>query len=132
MADRSGPLPGPLVRGARRFAQWRRKRTTRSIPEELWSLATRLGAEHGVSRTCRALNVPYYDLRKRVGAARSSSRERFAPAAFVELLASPVTSAAEQVVEFENASGAKMRVQARGGSTLDLVALSRLFLEQGP
>ncbi|MCI0456247.1 MAG: hypothetical protein L0Z62_04605 [Gemmataceae bacterium] len=131
MSNRSGPLPVPLVRGARRFAQWRRKRTTRSIPEELWSLATRLGAEHGVSRTCRALKVQYYDLRKRVVAARTSSRERSAPSAFVELLASPVTSAAEQVVELENAFGAKMRIQTRGGSTLDLAALSRLFLEQG-
>lgn len=131
MSKTARPLPAPLARGARRFAQWRRKRTTPFIPEQLWSLATRLGVEHGVSRTSRALGVQYYDLQKRVEAASTSSSEKAAPAAFVEVLASPATSPAEHVVELEHVSGAKMRIQARGGSAPDLAALSRLFLEHG-
>ena len=130
MTNTARRLPPPLVRGARRFTHWRRRRTTRSIPAELWGLATRLGAEHGVSRTSRALGVPYYDLRKRVEAAAPSSRVRSEPPAFVELLTTPAKSPAEHVVELENASGAKMRIQTRGGSTPDLAALARLFLEQ--
>jgi hypothetical protein len=124
------PLPAPLARGARRFAQWRRKRTTRSIPKQLWSLATRLGAQHGVSRTSRALGVQYYDLKKRVEAAGTSPSAKGATPAFVEFLTSPSPSPAEYVVEFENASGAKMRIQTMGGRTPDVAALSRLFLEQ--
>jgi len=131
MAKPIRPLPAPLAEGARRFAQWRRKRTSRTIPEELWSLATRLGVEHGVSRTCRALGVHYYDLRKRVEAAGgTSSAETAAAPAFVELLPSPSGAAMEHVVELENASGAKMRIHTKGGSPPDVVALSRLFLEQ--
>jgi len=37
---------------------------------------------------------------------------------------------AECLVEFEHASGAKMRIQVMGGSLPDLAALSRLFLKQ--
>ena len=125
------PLPAPLARGARRFAQWRKKRTTQSIPEQLWSLATRLGTEHGVSRASRALGVQYPALKKRVEAAAMSSREKSAPPAFMEILTSPGRPAAEHVVEFESASGAKMRIETRGGSPPDLAALSLLFLEQG-
>ena len=132
MAKTVDPLPAPLLRAARRFAEWRRKRTTRRIPEELWSVAARLGAAHGVSRTSRVLGVYYPDLKKRVAAAGKSSRERSTPPAFVELLSSPVMSPAEHVVELEHASGAKMRIQMRGGSPPDVVALSRLFLEQAP
>jgi hypothetical protein len=128
MAKSLRPLPAPLAQGARRFAQWRRNRTTRRIPEELWSLAAGLGAEHGLSQTCRALGVHYYDLRKRVEA--SGPRGESARPAFLELLASPAMASSEHVIELESPSGAKLRIQVKGGSTLDLTGLSRLFLEQ--
>lgn len=124
------PQPAPLARAARRFSQWREERTTRSIPDPLWSLATRLGAEHGVSRTCRALGVHYTALKKRVEAAGPSSREKTARPAFVEVLTASTSRPAECLVEFEHASGAKMRIQVMGGSLPDLAALSRLFLKQ--
>jgi hypothetical protein len=130
MPKTARPLPAPLARGARRFAQWRRKRTTRSIPNQLWSLASRLGAQHGVSRTSRALGVEYYELKKRVEAAGTSSSWKAASPAFVEIPTSPPRSPSECLVEFEDASGAKMRIQVMGGSTPDLAALLRLFLEQ--
>ena len=130
MAKTARSVPAPLVEGARRFAQWRRRRRTRRIPEELCSVAARLGAEHGVSRTARALGVYYYGLRKRIDASGASPREKGAAPAFVEVLASPAPSASEHVVEIESACGNKMRIQTRGGSAPDLAALSRLFLEQ--
>ncbi len=124
------PVPAPLARAARRFAQWREHRTTRATPEPLWSLATRLGAEHGVSRTARALGVHFTELKKRVEASRQSSSEKTAPPAFVEVLTAPPRCPAECVVELEDGSGAKMRIQVSGGSLPDLAALSRLFLER--
>jgi hypothetical protein len=130
MARTARLLPAPLFRGAQRFARWRGKRTTHSIPAPLWTLATRLGVEHGVSRASRALGVAYHALRKRVEAATSSPpRRQVSPSAFVELLPPVSRPAAEHVVELVDASGTRMRIETRDGSTLDLVALSRLFLE---
>ena len=123
-------LPAALARGARCFARWRDQRTTHRIPEQLWSLAARLGAEHGVSRTCRALGVEYHGLKRRVEAAGESSSGQVARQAFVEIVSSPGAWSAEHVVELESASGLKMRIQTRGGSTPDLAALWRLFLER--
>ncbi len=130
MPKTARPLPASLARGACRFSQWRRKRTTRSIPNQLWSLATRLGVEHGVSRTSRALGVEYYELKRRVEAVRTSWSGKAASPAFVEVVTSPPRSPSECLVEFEDASGAKMRIQVMGGSTPDLGALLRLVLEQ--
>ena len=131
------PLPAPLARGAHRFAQWREKRSTRAIPAPLWSLATRLGVQHGVSLTSRVLSVPYHGLKRRVEAAGASfsrslarTRKTAAPTTFVELLPSPTSPGPECLVGFENACGAKMRIQVTGESRPDLAALSRLFLEQ--
>ena len=130
------PVPAPLARGAHRFAQWREKRSTRAIPARLWSLATRLGVQHGVSRTSRVLSVPYHGLKRRVEAAGASSsrwlartRKTAAPT-FVELLPSPTSPVPECLVELENACGAKMRIRVTGESRPELAALSRLFLEQ--
>jgi hypothetical protein len=75
------------------------------------------------------LGVYYPALKKRIEASGRSPRERGAAPAFVELLASAAPRASEHVLEIESASGSKLRIQTRGGSTPDLAALSRLFLE---
>ena len=130
------PIAAPLARGAHRFAQWRENRMTRAIPAPLWSLATRLGVQHGVSRTSRVLKVPYHGLKRRVEAAGASPsrslarRTKTAAPTFVEILPSPTSPSPECLVEFENACGSKMRIHAKGGNTPDLPALARLFLER--
>jgi hypothetical protein len=131
MAKATSPLPAALAKAARRFDSWRRSRTTRRIPEELWSLAAELGARYGVSRTSRALRVGYYDLEKRIA---SSSRGRRDLAeetpAFVEILTAPSSALPlECIVEFERAAGDRMRIEMKGARTSDLAELSRLFLE---
>jgi hypothetical protein len=83
-----------------------------------------------VSRTSRALGVEYYELKRRVEAARTSCSGKAASPAFVEVVTSPPRSPSECLVEFEDASGAKMRIQVMGGSTPDLGVLLRVFLEQ--
>ena len=131
MPKGAGGLPGPLASGARRFERWRRSRTARRIPAELWSLAADLGTRFGVSRTARALRVGYYALKERVDAAAAlEADEAEASPAFVEILTAPSTVTSECLVEFESADGAKMRIQVKGPSTPDLAELSRLFLER--
>ena len=130
MAKSTSTLPRTLANAARRFDSWRETRTTRRIPAKLWSLATDLGIRFGVSCTARALRVDYYALKKRIDAAPTrGADEADASAAFVEILTEPSVTPSECVVEFENARGAKMRIEARGATTLDLAQLSRLFLE---
>jgi len=131
MSKLASPLPTPLSRAAQRFEEWRRNRTTHGIPAELWSLAADLGARYGVSRTARALRVQYYALKKRIdnAAATSETDVTVTPPAFLEILTAPTATASECLVEFESPSGAKMRIQVKSASILNLAELSRLFLE---
>lgn len=129
MPRHASPLPAALVRAAQRFDEWRSRRTTRSIPAELWDLAAGLASRYGVSRTARALRVQYYDLRKRVAAP--------APVAagprtdFVEIVTAAPPVPSEVVVEIDHASGSRMRVRLPRADATVLGELSRAFLGVG-
>lgn len=110
-----------LVEGRRRLDAWRQTRKTRAMPEDLWALAARLGARHGVSPTARALGLRYGALRARVDAAR-----RPAPPRFVEVGPAPPGPACR--VELEDGHGARMRVDLAPEAWPVLEALGRLFL----
>lgn len=124
-------VPAELARAAARWAQWRRTRELGArIPESLWKLALELAARHGVSRTAIALRVDYYALKKRLDAQTPPRRVGSGAApAFVELTPPSLTTAGGCVIEFENVSGAKMRIELRGSQVPDLAALSRSFWE---
>jgi len=132
MAQSRATLPVPLVKAARRFERWRAERTTRRrTPEELWALATRLGAEYGVSPTARALRVHAHTLKQRVEAARPAERETPASApTFVEIQTMPDAPGGQGGcrVVFESVAGEKMRVELLGAHAADLSTLTRLFL----
>ena len=123
-------LPAPVTRAVWRFERWRAKRTTRRIPEELWALATDLGARYGVNRTSRALHVHYDALKKRVEAAAQPDTKDGVPAAFVEFRSAPPRTEQSGAgrVEFEKSSGEKMVVQLGSACHADLTELARLFL----
>lgn len=123
-------LPPDLTRGAARFAQWRQSRIPGTrIPEPLWNQAVELAGRYGVSRTAKALRVGFHELQKRVARQANPDKEiPTATTAFVELPAAPVVG--ECRIEWENASGAKMRVELKG-SWPDLIALSRSFWDAG-
>ena len=125
MAGRKrGEIPPSLARGCDRFDAWRRVRKPRArIPDRLWALAVRLAQEHGLSRTASALKVDYYSLKKRVESKDSDSVSN--SRGFVEV--SPLSPAGECVIEFEDGSGASLRVHLRGCDVPDLVALGRSF-----
>jgi hypothetical protein len=123
---RRGEIPASLARGRERFEAWRRDRTPGArIPDRLWALAVKLADAHGLSRTASALKLDYYSLKKRLEASNSDSISM--PPTFVEV--SPPSSAAsgECVIEFEDGSGASLRVHLRGCETPDLAALVRCF-----
>lgn len=58
-----------------KFAQWRRNRRRRPIPEDLWAAAIGLLDTHGVSEVCRALGVNHSRFNE-VRARRSKEADR--------------------------------------------------------
>lgn len=128
------PLPLALTQAARRFEQWRRRRSTREIPGELWSLAAELAGRYGVSRTARSLGLSYPGLKQRVEGATEERASAAPPApaepcGFLELLAGSLGPKAQWVVELEDAGGVKLRIQVTGGSPAEVAAVGRLLLE---
>ena len=106
--SKSSLLPARLARGRERFETWRKKhKGYHRLPESLWSAAVKLAGVYGVSRTAHALRLEYGGLKKRMAATASDSSA--APAAFVQLLGSELTTATECVIECEDAHGSAFR-----------------------
>ena len=117
-------VPLSLSRLERRFAAWRGKRVPgQRIPKSLWKSAAEMAAEYGVGHTAALLKLDYYALKKRVADANTAS----APTTFIELPPGPLAALNECLIEWEDVAGARMRVQLKGHSTPDLLALSRGF-----
>lgn len=121
------PTPAELVEAERRFGDWRSGQKPKArIPGPLWDLAVKLAGKHGIHRTASVLKLSYPSLKKKLKlSAESAAREQ--DATFVEMLAPQASATGECVIDFEDGSGAKMRVHLRGVETPDLAALSRSF-----
>jgi hypothetical protein len=125
MAKSTRTVPRPLVRASQRFENWRKRGPRRrKIPDGLWDLARTLAESYGVNPTARALRLDYYDLKRRVEAARPSGPpDPETGATFVEVLP---RLGGECVVEIEDRRGAKMTIRHPG--PVDVVALTKSFL----
>ena len=130
---KTADLPAKIETTRRRFEQWRqRRKVSTPIPESLWAAAVKVAGRYGISRTARALGVGYYALKDRVEKETSASTAYSPPgneATFVELAVPSPAGRGECLLEWEDASGAKMRVHLQGVAAPDLVALSRSFWE---
>ncbi len=127
-------LPAGLKRARQRFEDWRRTREGRPrIPESLWTIAVKAAGQFGLQRTSRALHLDYMALKRHVEthAARDSSRETVAPD-FLELVTAGSPSGSECVLEFEDPSGTRVRIELKGIALPDLIALTRSLRIGGP
>ena len=125
-------LPGDLENALRRFEQWRQVRKAPTpIPESLWSAAVALAGKYGISRTAKVLRVAYYSLQERVERATAAPGGTVTakPPTFLEVAVPARLTTGECLLEWEDGSGAKMRVHLQGLAVPDLVALSRSFWE---
>ena len=121
-----GQLPPDLVRAQHQFQAWREQRKPGCrIPLSLWGTAVRLAKAHGVSRTAAVLHLDYYRLKNRAAADAASEPQPSGPA-FVEL-SPPALVTRQCQFEFDNGSGATMRVQLVGYDAADIEALARGF-----
>jgi hypothetical protein len=129
-------LPAGLEAVRRKFERWRATREGRaSIPDRLWASAALAAAKWGISRTAGALRVNSSRLKQHLGtqaAAVSGGAEAADKAHFVELPPFTPNGSCECLLELEDGSGAKMRIQFRSTAAPDLAAIGRSFWNRQP
>ena len=138
MANEIPNISADMQRLYKRFERWRSAHTGRlPIPERLWTAAAELAREHGVFPTAKALHLEYGKLKDRAEALGQEKkvvrkmrsaipRHAVSTAAptFMELITPRSGSAASAVVELEGPRG-RMKIELKGITTAELVALSR-------
>jgi hypothetical protein len=125
--------PVALERLRQRFDQWRSAHRARSrLPEPLWRSAVRMAGRYGLNRTAKTLRLDYYVLKKHIeqDGVVTGDLPTKESAAFVELTPSPFVGVCDCTLDFENAGGAKMRMQVKSSAVPDLAAISRSFWDQ--
>jgi hypothetical protein len=126
MSHEKTAIPDDLRQLSQRLEEWRKAHRPRTrLPETIWTAAIELAQRHGVHRTAKVLRMDYMQLKRRLSTATHTQQP--APAAFLELLASPATGPTECVVELESARG-RMRV-AMKGVPLDWASLLHAWRE---
>jgi hypothetical protein len=127
MAERAGEA-GDLEAARTRFEQWRSNRSRKSpIPDELWTVAINAARQQGVNQTAQQLRLDGGKLKRLLVAADKRRPKGRRQPRFVELIApAPVTSP-ECVIEFESATGSKMRVHWKTAVTPDWADLLRAW-----
>ena len=126
----SADMAPALGLARREFEQWRRRRSGRKrLPRELWEKAVALAREHGINRTARTLGLKYASLKKHLEVAPpEASGPGTTRPEFIELLPREMMpSSIECTIEWENASGGKMRMHVKGASMADLASFARGF-----
>jgi hypothetical protein len=98
----------------------------------------RLAREHGISKTARTLGLEYDALKKRLAASSQGPEGTpgdpgqtavpSGPPDFIELLPGKLKPGSpECTIEWEDGSGAKLRMHVEGIGVPDLVCLARSF-----
>lgn len=135
-------LPGGTIdrrglgRVRREIEKWREKKSTRAMPERLWTFAVALARRHGVYRVSRELRLNSGTLRERMG--QGDTGESVAQGTlcasknkkpFVELdwpmKALPVERGLESgvQVQLDSVTGEKMKIQLPAGTAVEWDAL---------
>ena len=120
------PLVDDLTQARRGFERWRRTRPRgERIPSLLWSKATSLARDLGVSKVSQALGLDYYALQRRTGHKPERTHTQQAEPGFVELSLPAAAGPARCHVEFADYRGRPMRVELIGMSPQDLASFVR-------
>ena len=120
-------MPEPIAQLQRRLDQFRSTQSRRTkLPESLWQAAVELARQHGVYAVAHPLRLDYMGLKKRLGGVPSLRRKSAKPA-FVELSAPHPAALEDCVIEFESASGGKMRIHWKAAAPPDWAGLLRAW-----
>jgi hypothetical protein len=125
--DNPAPIPDAIAQLQGQLDQFRSTRPHRTkLPESLWQAAVDLARQHGVYAVAHPLRLDYTRLKERLGG-RPRSLRRGSKSAFVELLAPPLVTLGECVIEIESTRGDKMRIQWKAAAPPDWEKLFRAW-----
>ena len=127
------PLPPECEELREQLEHWRRTREKRTrVPEAVWATAARLAQEYGTNRISRTLRLNHAALKKRVtnGDVEQGDGPKGSPPAFVELDVCPSPTPTGCIVELQNASGPRLRIELKGAQVHEIAALMRAFCTQ--
>lgn len=126
----SDSTPNPFAGLHARLATWRQsRRPGQPIPEDLWKAAAELARTHGLSPTCTALKLNYYDLQRRMGKARRARKVRVLPPTFVPLApAAPSPLLDPDTLEITKPYGARLTLRMPRAKARDLLLWMNAFL----
>jgi hypothetical protein len=110
------------------FEAWRSGRARKSpIPDELWSAAIKAARQEGVNRTAQQLHLDAGKLKRLLVAGDGRGRRAPRKPRFVELVAPVPASTPDCLIEFESASGSKMRIHWNAAVPPDWANLLRAW-----
>jgi hypothetical protein len=129
MNGKTLPIPEPITQLQRQLDQFRSTRPSRTkLPESFWQAAVELARQHGIYPVAHPLRLDYMRLKQRLRG-EGNSRSKPPKPAFVELIAPHPATVQECMIEFESASGGKMRIQWKGSAPPDWSILLRAWRE---
>ena len=125
----TAPIPEAIAQLQRQLEQFRSSQPGRTkLPESFWQGAVELARQYGIYAVAHPLRLDYTRLKQRLGGTASRPRKGSKPA-FIELMGHPPAALPECVIEFESASGGKMRIQWKSAVPPDWVSLLRAWRE---
>ena len=130
MSTRSSAASSRDVRRVQRqFERWRsRRRSGSRIPDRLWQAAADLASELGVSKAAHALRLDYYALKQRVESAPGRGLDDGGGGGFVEIPVAAARGSGACVLEIEDTSGVRLRMEVQGMPAVELGSLVRSVL----
>jgi hypothetical protein len=125
----TAPIPEPIAQLQRQLEQFRSSQPGRTkLPESLWQAAVELARQHGIYAVAHPLRLDYTRLKQRLGGIPKQVGKENKPA-FIEWIDSGSATLPECVIEFESATGSKMRIQWRAAVAPDWASLLRAWRE---
>jgi hypothetical protein len=125
----TAPIPEAITQLQRQLEQFRSTQTGRTkLPESLWQAAVELARQYGVYAVAQPLRLDYTRLKQRLGGIPKRQRQASKPA-FIELIGDGPATLPECVIEFESATGSKMRIQWKAAVPPDWASLLRAWRE---
>jgi hypothetical protein len=125
----TAPIPEAIALLQRQLEQFRSGQPGRTkLPESLWQAAVELARQHGIYSVAHPLRLDYTRLKQRLGGIASPTRKGNKPG-FIELIGRAPAALPECVIEFESASGSKIRVQWKAAVPPDWASLLRAWRE---
>ena len=127
----TAPIPEAITQLQRQLEEFRRIRPARTqLPEPLWQAAVELARQHGIYAVAHPLRLDYARLKQRLGGNPSQpQKSQVNKPAFLELIGDGATTLPECVIEFESASGGKMRILWKAVIPPDWAGLLRAWHE---